>query len=460
MSQIARWKQFFRPKLQQVARFLAAQGITMAGNLLYGLLCVRLLPKPEYAKFAVVFSALASLSLLTDIGVSTSIMPLIGERTDDKQLIADYIASLRTLVHWLYAFMAPATAIILPLMLYRQHWSASVVAAMVAIVLFAGWFTRIGAAYGAVLLLRRDRSRFYRAQMVSSLGTLALLLVFWAARWLNVWSAILFNAAGIVYIAYSNFTVARRLLGVTGHSSKEKRRAIVHLALPNIPSAAFYAVQGQVPQILVTVFGITVAVADVGALSRLAQIFVIFTQMNPILLEPYFARLPRNKLRTSYIAALAALTAICTVAILLGRFTPGLFLWILGPKYAGLHYEVLLILIGSSIRYFTGSIWVIHSSRRFVYWWNNLTVMALTLVVQGIFLFYGNLGTVSGALMFNIIAGGAGLLVNLLCGAYGFRYGPRVIAAPAAQSVGAGAPAVAAEVAGEMTAEIEGELRG
>ena len=427
MSRFARRKSFLVPKLHRVAEFMAAQGITMAGNLLYGLLCVRLLPKLEYAKFAVVFSATASLVILLDVGISTSIVPLVGEKVGDLKLIADYIASLRTVAYRIFALAAPATVVIYPLMVHRQHWSVPVVAGMVAVVLTAAWFARVSAAYGVVLILRGDRPRWYRAQMISSLGTLALLIVFWAAHWLNVWFAILFNVAGIVFIAQSYYSRAGKLLGVEGRPSPQKRKAIVRLALPNIPNVLFYAVQGQIPQMLVTLFGLTVAVADVGALSRLAQIFVIFTQMGPILLEPYFAKLPRNRLKANYLAAVSVIAGICVAVVALGRFFPGMFLWVLGPKYAGLNYEVLLILIGSSLRYLSGSMFVIHAARRFVYWWNNLTVISLTLAVQAVFLFRGNLGTVRSALMFNIVSAAAAVIVNILCAVYGFLRGPRAI---------------------------------
>jgi O-antigen/teichoic acid export membrane protein len=436
MSRITRSKAFMVPKLHRVAEFMAAQGITMAGNLLYGLLCVRLLPKPEYAKFAVLFAALASLTLLLDIGVSNSIMPLVGENTGNLQLIADYVASLRSLTHRLFAIMAPLTIVLFPLMVKKQHWDWPVVAAMVAIILFSSWFARICSAYGAVLIVRRDRPRWYRAQMVSSLGTLALLGIFWAAHALNVWSAILINVAGILSIAVTYYFRARTLLGVTGQPSAQKRKQIVRLVLPNTPNVIFYAIQGQIPQVLVTVFGVTAAVADVGAVSRLAQIFVIFSQMNPLLLEPYFARLPRNRLKASYLAAIAAISSICVAVIALGWLFPQLFLWVLGPKYSNLHTEVLLLLIGSSIRYLSGSMWVIHSSRRFVYWWNNLSVITLTLLVQIVFLLQGHLGTVRSALMFNIVSAATALFVNILCAFYGFIRGPRSI-----EGAGAAAPA-------------------
>jgi hypothetical protein len=49
-------KAFFLPKLHRVTEFLFSQGITLAGNLLYGLLCIRLLPIADYAEFVVVFA--------------------------------------------------------------------------------------------------------------------------------------------------------------------------------------------------------------------------------------------------------------------------------------------------------------------------------------------------------------------------------------------------------------------
>jgi O-antigen/teichoic acid export membrane protein len=444
MSQFARWKGFFGPKLHRVVEFMAAQGITMAGNLLYGFLCVRLLSKPEYARFAVVFATLSSLLLLSDVGISNSIIPLVGEKIGDSKLIADYIASLRTLSYRLFAFLVPATIVIFPLMVSHQHWSASVVGSMTAIVLVATWFARISSTYGVVLIMRRDRSRWYRAQMVSSLGTLALLCICWAAHWLNEWVAILINVVGMIYVALSYYRRAQHQLGVSGRSTAEKRKAIVHLTLPNTPNVVFYAIQGQIPQILVILFGVTYALADLGALSRLAQIFVIFSQMNPLLIEPYFARLPRNRLKSSYLAAVAVIVFVCLVIIAMGRFVPGLFLWVLGPKYQGLDYEVLLLLVGGSIRYLSGTMWIIHSARRFVYWWNNLSVVIVTLLVQIVFLLQGNLGTVRESLMFNIVSGGAALFVNILCAFFGFIYGPRAIKG----------------VAPEVSAEIEGEMHG
>jgi hypothetical protein len=38
------WWAFLAPKFRELAEFLTKQGLTLAGTLLYGLLCVRMLP--------------------------------------------------------------------------------------------------------------------------------------------------------------------------------------------------------------------------------------------------------------------------------------------------------------------------------------------------------------------------------------------------------------------------------
>lgn len=428
LNHLHSWKAFLGPKLQRVGEFLALQGVTLAANLFYGFLCVRLLPIPEYAKYAVVFGFLGTVTILMDVGFSGTLLPLIGERIDDLQLIADYVASLRRLALRLFLVVAPAAIVVYPLLVHRQHWGSLTVAAMVAILLVTAWSARVSGAYGAVLIVRRDRSYWYRVQMTSALGTLALLGLAWATHTLNAFSAILINVAGIVYTATVYFLRARRLLGVAGHPSRERRREIIHLSLPTLPNVIFYALQGQVSILLIVLFGHTTTVAGVGALGRLAQLFIVFSQMGPLLVEPYFASLPKERVKRSYLGIFAVEAVICGVMTSLARFFPGLFLWILGPKYSGLRYEVFLMIAASSLGYFTSTFWFIHNARRFVYWWNTFSIIAMTLTVEIYFIMKVDLSTVRGVLDMRLWIGYGSLLVCVATGIYGFVRGPRKLA--------------------------------
>src|ERR1700734_1629031 len=133
------WRAFLVPKIHRIAEFLAWQGTTMAGNLLYGFICIRLLPLTEYAKFVVVFAIQGSLVVLMDVGITGSLVPLVGERIDDRQLIADYVASLRQIVHWFYAIVVPLTIIGYPIIVRNRHWSWQTVTFMVVVLLISVW---------------------------------------------------------------------------------------------------------------------------------------------------------------------------------------------------------------------------------------------------------------------------------------------------------------------------------
>ena len=427
MSQLFAFRIFLIPKLHRVFEFITSQGLATAGNLFYGFLCVRLLSLSDYAIYAVAFGFLGSLTVLMDIGVSSTLLPLIGERIDDRQLIADYVATVRQLAHWVFLLVTFVAILAFPFIVRRQHWTLETEAGIVSLILVAGWCARASGTYGAVLIVRRDRTVWYRVQIISSYGTLALLGMFWVGNCLNAVSAILINIAGMAFVAIAYFFRARRLLGTAGRVSREKRRAILHLALPSMPNSIFYAWHGQIALVLITFFGHTVAVASLGALTRFSQMFLLLSQMNPLLIEPYFAKLPRAHLKRNYVLALAAAASVCVcVSGLAARF-PELYLWVLGQKYNGLRFEVLLVVLGSSIYYLQGVMWTIHCSRRFVYWWNNSAIICVTLAIEIFFIVKVDLSTVRAVLTMNLATAAGSLFVGFLTGAYGFARGPRMM---------------------------------
>jgi hypothetical protein len=426
MTAIARATGFLAPKLRQVSHFLMKQGVAIGGNLLYGLLCLRILPIADYAKFAVLFGYMGSLTVLLDIGVSSTLAPLVGEQIENLPLIANYVASIRRLALWVYMVVAPLAMVCFVLLVHKQHWGTWVVAQMLIALLTTAWFARVSASYGSVLILRRDRSFYYRVQLIGSLGSLGLLVIFWLLHAVNVYVGILLNVAQIMFTAVSYYRRSQQLLKVKGHPSRQQERAIVRLAMPNMPSSIFYATQGQVILMLITVFGhSSSSVANIGALSRLSQIMVFFTQMNPILVEPFFAKLQESRLKRTYLLAVFLVTLCAAAYSGFAFLCPEPFLWVLGPKYHQLRFEVSLVILSSAIQYVSGFMWVIHSARRFIYWWNNLSNIILTLILEAVAIWKFDLSTVRSVLYLNIAGPILTLLITIAVGVYGFNYGPQ-----------------------------------
>jgi hypothetical protein len=147
--------------------------------------------------------------------------------------------------------------------------------------------------------------------------------------------------------------------------------------------------------------------------------------MNPVLVEPFFARLQAARLARVYLAAVALVTLFSAAFTASAFLFPQVFLWVLGAKYSNLRFEVGLQVLSSSIGFLGGFLWVIHSSRRFVYWWNTAANISLTVLVQAIVIWKFDLSSVSHVLILNVASGLASLLVCISCGVYGFWRGPQ-----------------------------------
>lgn len=428
MNRLGHWRAAVLAKLRTIIALLVSQGITMAGNALFGFLCVRLLPISDYAKYVVVFGFLSTLGILMDAGFSYTLLPLVGNRIDDLELISDFVATLRQLALWLFAVAVPVGIFVFPLIVRKQHWTWQTEATMIAIFLVGAWCARVAGNYGAVLIVRRDRAVWYRVQIASSFGTLALLCMFWAAHRLSAFTAILLGLAGIVFAATAYCFRARQLLGRSGTPSREKRKQIIHLAAPMIPTTVFYAFQGQISLFLIALFGYAQGIAGLGALARLSQIYALLGQMGPLLIEPYFAKLPKERLLRSYALAVSGAVGGSFVIASLAYFFPQVFLWVLGPKYAELHLEVFLMLTSSGISYIFGVIGTINNARKFVYWWNGIAIIIVTLTIQAFFLWKVDLSQLRAVLTMGIFTALGWVLVHSFTGIYGLIRGPRQIA--------------------------------
>lgn len=224
-------------------------------------------------------------------------------------------------------------------------------------------------------------------------------------------------------------------MGTAGLATKEKRAAIVYLSLPFYPSVIYYALGGQISVFLITYFGKSSAIASVGALVRLGQIFAFLQPINGILIEPYFARLPEVKLRTHYPMAVFAACACGTALVMLANFFPGIFLWVLGPKYAGLHTEVVLTMLSGAVGFASGVIASINGSRRFIYYRSVLTDVVLTMILQALYIWKVDLSTVKAVLWFNIITMLPTFCIAVFTAFYGYSRGGR-------QLLGSSSPAI------------------
>jgi hypothetical protein len=188
----------------------------------------------------------------------------------------------------------------------------------------------------------------------------------------------------------------------------------------------FHALQGQFSLFLISIFGQTRSIAEIGALGRLAQIFLLLGGFNSTVIEPYMARLPKERVLRSYLNVMAVAAGICVMVSLSGFFEPKLFLLLLGAKYASLQKEVGWVVFASCLGYLMGVSWTITAARRWIYWITTWITIGLIVTTQIVFLLLFKVDTTTHVVYFGVATAAAHLLATLFNGAYGYIHGPRI----------------------------------
>ena len=128
--------------------------------------------------------------------------------------------------------------------------------------------------------------------------------------------------------------------------NREDRKKIVKFIGKQMPNSVYFAVQGQLGIWLISIFGNTENIAELGALTRLGIIFSLITSILNEIVLPSFSRCQVAKtLFKRYMQVLSLYCLFSLVLVALAFFFPSQFLWILGGKYSHLDKEVLLLVI-------------------------------------------------------------------------------------------------------------------
>lgn len=422
-----------RRRIRIILVYLAGQGLVQLTNLLTGFLLLRWLTVDNYAQFIVAFTFQLTLGFLTDLGFSGTIVALVGPRGNDPTVIGSYIRSGRRIRNIMLLCLTPIAAVFYIQIVRQHHWATSTSVILFASIVASIYFSGTISYYGAPLLIHGRLSHYYRNQLAGALFRIltcgALYLVGSLSAWTTSWA----NALGYLVIGWFNARESRRFVKLPAHPDSKITRQMMQYVLPNLPSFVFFALQGQISLFLISLFGKTRNIAEVGALGRLGQLFLILAGFNAAVIEPFMARLPDKRVLRSYLIISLIACAICIPICCLGFFDPKVLLLILGPRYASLQRETGWLVLSSCVGYLVGVLWIMTAARRWIYWTTTWTSIGLILSAQILFLCLFRIDSTLNAILFGLATNAAYLLSVIINSVYGFIRGPRVqIQGPAA----------------------------
>ncbi len=390
-------------------------------QLLTGFLLINWLSKDVYADYTLVVAITGTTSLLVSLGFSQCLTGLIGANVKDSTLVGRYLAAC---LYYRNRLLVLGSLGLLPILLYIANgvgWSLSGALVFWGLISVGLYFQAQQSVFRPVLLLEERLSKLYAISLASSLIRFVLLL---AAYLCGLLSAPIAIACGVIQeliIGVGNWQATKRAISWPSAVAdfRNERSEVWGQTVPRMPSLVFTAFSGQLMVFFIGIFGTKDGIAEIGALSRLAMLFVVLKKASGVLVAPYFA-----KLNASQVPGRVGLTYAGLVALIVGVSLPVFLypdplLWILGDGYQHLGYEAFLVVLAALIRVSSMLIFSVCNARKIVFAWYSIVDVLPQVAVIALWLLCFDLSVLENVLYFAIAIACVKLLSKsfiLFCG--------------------------------------------
>ncbi len=361
-----------------------------------------MLEKPDYAAYTIAASLLTLLNALTDCGIGWGLNAVGGPIHSDAPRLRGVISIALRLRGYLAIIAVPMTVISAFYLLRKNGVSWPNTIGLTAIVVATIWGTFLITIYGVSLRLRSLYTTVQKFDLLAACLRFLLLLII-ASFFLNAVSAVLITAITLTIQGILLRRSAEQILAAEPREEESDRKSLVGLMKKQAIATLFFAYQGQITIWIISIFGSTEKVADVGALTRLAVLFAIISSVVTGLGAPAFARCSSlRQLIQLFVIELGTYIIFAAILFALSLVFPERLLWILGAKYMSLAHEASLLVASAIIG---GTATVVSSlalSRGWI--WQTWMIPVSTVIVQLLSAQFLRLDTVAGVLWFGIFS--------------------------------------------------------
>lgn len=388
-----------------------AQVIVQAVGFVCGILIIRLLPVQEYALYTLVNTMLGAISILADGGISAGVMAQGAKVWQDKEKMGVVLATGLDLRR---KFAIGSLLVSVPILFYllRHNGASWIAALLIAASMIPAFFAALSDSLLEIVpKLHQSILPLQKNQVEVSLGRLLLLGL---TMFLFPWAFVAVLASGIARI-YGNIKLRKIVYSFADKKQQpdlEMQKEILTMVKHILPGSIYYCLSGQITIWLISIFGNTTSVAQLGALGRLSMLLSLFSVLISTLVIPRFARLANEKdlLLKRFIQIMATLVFFLFLIVVIVYFFPDPMLWLLGSAYGGLQHELVLSVIGSCISLMGGIAFSLYTSRGWVL--HPLILISVNLAsIIGLALMV-DLSSLKGVLLLNVGIALIGLMLN------------------------------------------------
>ena len=401
--------------------FVAGQGAVQLVQLLSGFFLIHWLSVEDYAQYSIVFAFQSTAQVLVELGVSGSVVALVGNRIDDKKVLGEYIKAGKFFRNRMFLVVSIICIVGFPYMTMQHEWSISVTVILLMCILLNLFFSGNTAFYVTPLMIHRKLSDMYHVQLKSGVFRLLFLWIAYLLSAINSWIAAFTTCITVFYNGEKFRKKSQQFIEEPIESDSKTRKEILGYVKPVIPGIVYSAFSAQISLFIIGIFGVSENIAEVGALGRLGQIFVIFNMASSTLIVPYLARQSKEHLGRKILGILAIGGCIAIILITIGFSFPKPLLWIMGEKYSHLGEEVGLLILNSSIIFINVLMWDMNCSRKWLWSWIPIVSISSNVVLQIIMICTMDLSSTYNVLIFSIVLSVFNLLNKILVTIIGLK---------------------------------------
>jgi len=325
-----------------------AQVVVQGIGFLSGLLVIRILPLHEYALYTLANTMLGTMTILADGGIATGVMSQGGRVWKDKDKLGAVIATGMALRRQFAVFSLLVASPILFFLLLK-HGASLLTSTLVLLSLIPAFFSALsGKLLEIPLKLHQDIKPIQRYQIEANIGRLLLLGL---TIFIFPVAALAILSAGLSQV-WNNWKIRRASRKYADNQAQpdyEVRDSILVAVRNLLPMSIYYCVSGQLSIWVIAAFGSTDAVAQIGALGRLAAIISVFQAVITTLLVPRFVRSNASSraMLSKFVKIEVILWVTGTVVVLICAQRPDLILKLLGDGYETLTTGLVLVIAAS-----------------------------------------------------------------------------------------------------------------
>lgn len=397
------------------AQFLV-QGLAFVA----GILIVRRLPVAEYAYYTIATAMLSTMTALADGGIGAGVISQGGKIWKDRIELGKVVASGLALRRR-FALLSGIAA---PFLIYflRKHgasWGTSLLILACLIPTFL-------AALSDSLLevapkLHQAIPPLQRNQIETAFGR-AVLTIITVFTLPMCATAVLATGISRTWANLRLRKISAPYADLTQKPDPEIEKNILAVVWRILPSSIYYCISSQITIWVISIFGSTLAVGQLGGLTGLAQAMVLLQTLVTTLLVPRFARLPENRrtLITRFVAAQVGLIVLGVTITALSSLFSVQILWLLGKQFHGLQKELVLAFASACVVLLSSTNNQLLSARGIVV--PPVLFMGLALVVQVGLALVLPLHELYGALLYGLLTALALYFVRVIYFAIKMRH--------------------------------------